>query len=154
MALYRFEHTQIIPLTLEDSWRFFTNPRNLSELTPAAMNFRHRFEPDAERVYPGMILAYSLTPMAGIPVNWVTEITHVEPLVRFIDEQKSGPFSMWHHIHEFSEVPEGTKIHDTLYYSLPFSFLGQFAHSLFVKNQIENIFRYRSKRMKEIFQIR
>jgi ligand-binding SRPBCC domain-containing protein len=151
MAIYRNVQVQTIPLPLEEAWAFFANPRNLAKLTPEEMQFKHIYEPDAAQVYPGMMLVYSVSPVAGIPMQWVTEITQVEPMSRFVDEQRRGPFGMWHHIHEFKSVSGGTEITDTLYYEMPFWVFGQIAHALFAKKQIEGIFEYRRARLKELF---
>ncbi|MCA1761726.1 MAG: hypothetical protein LC664_01815 [Flavobacteriales bacterium] len=92
MALHRITDEIEIPLTLEDTWDFFTNPRNLQKLTPDDMGFRHVYEPDRPRVYPGMYLVYKVAPIAGIPLTWITEITEVKPMERFVDDQIQGPF--------------------------------------------------------------
>ncbi len=153
MAIHRNEQIQILPISLQESWNFFSNPENLALLTPAEMKFRHVFAPDQPQVYPGMILVHTVSPVAGVPMTWVTEITQVEPMSRFVDEQRKGPFGMWHHIHMFKEVAEGTEIRDVLYYEMPFGFLGNIAHGLFAKKQIEEIFNYRRERLKEMFPV-
>jgi ligand-binding SRPBCC domain-containing protein len=141
-----------VPLSLEEAWDFFTNPLNLQKLTPADMGFKHVYHPDRERVYPGMYLVYKVAPIAGIPLTWITEITQVKHLERFVDDQIKGPFGGWHHIHEFEKIDEKTTlVRDLLYYQMPFGFLGTIAHGLFVKNQVQGIFDYREVRMKELF---
>jgi ligand-binding SRPBCC domain-containing protein len=115
------------------------------------MGFRHEFEPDAEMVYPGMLLVYKVSPLFGIPLTWVTEITEVEPKKRFVDNQRKGPFGMWHHIHEFESTSEGTLVRDLLYYKMPFGILGEMVHNLTVKKQTEEMFEFRKKALQEIF---
>jgi ligand-binding SRPBCC domain-containing protein len=103
MATYRIQDEIVIDAPLDEVWDFFTNPRNLQRITPESMNFKHEYEPDGEKVYPGMLLVYKVSPIAGIPLEWITEITEVQPKKRFVDDQRKGPFAMWHHIHEFGE---------------------------------------------------
>jgi len=118
MAIQRITDELLIPIPLDEAWDFFTNPRNLAKLTPKEMNFRHVFEPDAERVYKGMYLVYKVSPIGGIPLTWVTEITEVLPKQRFVDDQINGPFARWHHIHEFEDRGDKTLIRDILYYQI------------------------------------
>jgi len=151
MAIQRITDELLIPIPLDEAWDFFTNPRNLAQLTPKEMNFRHVFEPDEERVYKGMYLVYKVSPLAGIPLTWVTEITEVLPKKRFVDDQIKGPFARWHHIHEFEDRGDKTLIRDVLYYQMPLGFLGDIAHSLFAKKQVAQIFTFRKERMEEIF---
>jgi ligand-binding SRPBCC domain-containing protein len=98
-----------------------------------------------------MLLVYKVSPLLGIPLTWITEITHVEPLKRFVDDQLKGPFGLWHHIHEFEEVPNGTLARDILYYRMPFGVLGKLAHSFTVAKQTREIFAYRKKALEKIF---
>lgn len=151
MSIQRITDELLIPIPLDEAWDFFTNPRNLAKLTPKEMNFRHVFEPDEERVYKGMYLVYKVSPLAGIPLTWVTEITEVLPRKRFVDDQIKGPFARWHHIHEFEARGDKTLIRDILYYQMPLGFLGDMAHSFFARKQVAQIFTFRKQRMKEIF---
>ena len=151
MSWHQIKDEILLPIPLAEAWDFFTNPLNLAKITPTEMNFRHVFPPDAERVYPGMYLIYKVSPVAGIPLSWVTEITEVRPMERFVDDQITGPFGAWHHIHEFEARGNQTLARDVLYYLMPFGLLGSVAHSLFAKKQIEGIFEYRKVRMKELF---
>jgi len=151
MAIHRITDEIEIPLSLEDTWEFFTDPRNLQKLTPEDMGFRHVYEPDRPQVYPGMYLVYKVAPIAGIPLTWITEITEVKPMERFVDDQIQGPFGRWHHIHEFEAKGAHTVVRDILYYQMPFGIFGSIAHGLFAKKQIHGIFDFRRTRMKELF---
>lgn len=151
MATYRLQDEIIVSAPLDEVWDFFTNPRNLQKITPEEMGFRQVYEPDAEKVYPGMILVYKVSPLLGIPLEWITEITEVLPKKRFVDEQRKGPFAMWHHIHEFEDIGDKTLVRDLLYYRMPFGALGTLAHSFTVKNQTAKIFEYRKKALEELF---
>jgi ligand-binding SRPBCC domain-containing protein len=151
MKIHRITDEIEIDLSLDEAWAFFADPHNLQKLTPDDMGFKHVLEPDKDEVYPGMIMSYKIAPIAGIPLNWVTEITQVEPKTRFVDEQRQGPFGFWHHIHEFEARGNRTLCRDALYYRMPFGFLGNIAHALFAKKQIANIFAFRKEKMKTLF---
>jgi ligand-binding SRPBCC domain-containing protein len=151
MSTYRLKDEVLVNAPLEEVWDFFTDPRNLQKITPSDMGFRHKYEPDASKVYRGMILVYTVSPLLGIPLEWVTVISEVNPLVRFVDDQVRGPFALWHHIHEFESRGERTLVRDLLYYAMPFGPIGKAAHGLTVKKRTEKIFEYRRKALREIF---
>jgi ligand-binding SRPBCC domain-containing protein len=140
----------ILKASLEEVWDFFSSPSNLKKITPPAMGF-NIISGGEGKMYPGQIISYKVKPVAGIPLTWVTEITHVEPLKFFVDEQRFGPYSMWHHEHHFREVEHGVEMTDIVTYVLPFGFLGRIAHALFVKSKVNRIFEYRSKVMNQFF---
>ena len=143
--------TQIIPGTLERVWDFFSDPRNLSQITPPQLDFTVLTElPD--RIYPGMMIEYRVRPLFGIPATWLTEITHVEPGKFFVDEQRIGPYRMWHHEHHFTALEDGkVEVRDRVTYVLPLGWLGELAHPFLVKPQLERIFAYREKAVGELF---
>ncbi len=115
------------------------------------MGFEIKFKLNDDKIFPGMIIEYIVKPLFNIPLKWVTEITHMEEMKYFIDEQRFGPYKMWHHVHRF-KVENGKLImEDIVDYILPFGIFGSIAHCIFVKNRIEEIFDYRSKILKEIF---
>jgi ligand-binding SRPBCC domain-containing protein len=140
-----------LPVSLEQAWDFFSSPENLGKITPADMNFRITSGNGSDKAYPGMIITYKVSPIMGIPMQWVTEITQVVESVYFIDEQKSGPYKFWHHQHHFRAIDGGTEMHDILHYALPFGFLGNFTDKLIVKKRLDFIFQYRSHKLEELF---
>lgn len=150
MAYYIFEKTQRLPIDMETAWQYFSSPANLKDITPPYMKMTQLsgFE---SKMFPGQIITYKVSPVAGIPINWMTEITHVSNQDYFIDEQRFGPYALWHHLHTFKAVPGGIEMSDIVNYKLPLGFLGTIAHSLFVKKQIHQIFNYRYQRLEEIF---
>lgn len=151
MKLYRIYRRQELNLSLEEAWSFFSSPKNLIKITPPYMGFEIKSKLNDDKIFPGMIIEYIVKPLFNIPLKWVTEITHMEEMKYFIDEQRFGPYKMWHHVHRF-EVENGKLImEDIVDYILPFGIFGSIAHSLFVKNRIEEIFDYRSIILKEIF---
>ena len=141
------EYKQFLSLTMEEAWRFFSHPANLGRITPPAMNFNIRSGMPG-KIYPGLIIIYRVSPVFGIPVQWVTEITHVNEPFCFVDEQRSGPYAIWHHEHHFEEVPGGVMMTDKLFYKVPYGFLGRLADRLFVHKKVEGIFEYRSAVLK------
>jgi ligand-binding SRPBCC domain-containing protein len=144
MKLNRIYRQQILPVNIEKAWEFFSNPGNLANITPASMDFRVMNElPD--RMYAGMIIIYKIRPVAGIPVSWVTEITHVREPYYFVDEQRSGPYKFWHHEHTFEEKDNGVLMTDQVHYSVGCGFIGGIVNKLFIEKQLKKIFDYREK---------
>jgi ligand-binding SRPBCC domain-containing protein len=141
----------MLPVTLEEAWAFFSSPRNLANITPEKLGFQIISAHHGVTMYPGQIIEYTVRPLIGIPLYWMTEITHVEDQVYFVDEQRFGPYSLWHHQHHFKAVEGGVEMTDIVHYKLPMGFLGGIAHGLFVKKQLQGIFDYRYKKAEELF---
>jgi ligand-binding SRPBCC domain-containing protein len=152
MRMYRLYREQIVQGDIKDIWKFFSDPRNLSKITPPDMNFKILTEDLPEEIFTGLIIEYEVSPFGNIPVHWVTEITAVEKYKYFIDEQRFGPYKFWHHLHLF-EILDGQKIKiiDKVHYIIPFGILGQIANALLVRKRLEYIFDYRAKTIAEIF---
>jgi ligand-binding SRPBCC domain-containing protein len=143
MKLHVLERRIEIPVNLNEAWSFFSNPGNLSLITPPWLGFRMKSEAP-ERIYPGLILTYTVSPFFGLPVNWVTEITQVREPEFFVDDQRTGPYRFWRHRHTFRETGKGVEINDIVHYALPLGPLGDIVHELVVKKQLREIFDYRS----------
>ncbi|MCX7736847.1 MAG: SRPBCC family protein [Candidatus Kapabacteria bacterium] len=150
MKFHKLHKKQFLPIDINLAWEFFSSPLNLSKITPSYMDFRITSDLP-EEMYEGMIITYKVKPVAGIPVNWVTEISHIRKPYFFIDTQLSGPYKLWHHQHIFKEVDNGIEMEDIVHYKLPFGILGNIANFLFVSKQLEGIFNYRKKVLSEIF---
>lgn len=148
--MYQLKRTQLVKTDPETCWKFFCAPENLRVITPSYMNFRVLTETPAE-IYEGLIIAYKVSPVLKIPLSWITEITVVDRGVYFVDEQRQGPYKIWHHEHHFRVVEGGVEMTDIVSYSLPFGILGKFAHWLFVRKQLEELFDYRFKKVEELF---
>ena len=146
--VYRLKKVQLLPIKIEDAWEFFSSPANLKKITPPKLGFNIIREHHGEEMYAGQLIEYTVKPLLGIPVYWMTEITHVEPMKYFIDEQRFGPYSFWHHQHHFKEVNGGVEMTDIVHYKVPFWFIGDIANSLFVKKQLEKIFEFRERVVK------
>lgn len=152
MNFYSIKSTQHLPITLEKAWEFFSSPNNLAKITPPDMGFIITSDKkDGEKMYAGQIITYIIKPMLGIPVKWMTEITHVKEGEYFIDEQRFGPYKLWHHRHSFKKTDTGIEMHDEVNYVLPMGILGTIAHKLFVRKRIEYIFEYRTKVLDDFF---
>ena len=151
MAVHVLQHSQLIRAGIAHAWDFFSDPRNLARITPPDLDFKVLTElPD--RIYPGMMIEYRVRPLLGIPARWVTEITHVEEGRFFVDEQRIGPYRIWHHEHRFVETADGrTEISDRVTYVLPFGPLGELVHPWIVRPQLAKIFSFREKAVAEIF---
>jgi ligand-binding SRPBCC domain-containing protein len=151
MSIHQLKTTQKIPASLEQVWEFVSSPRNLAKITPSYMGFEITNEPIADKMYTGQIISYKVSPMLGIKLNWTTEITHVETNKYFIDEQRIGPYNIWHHQHHLREIEGGVEMVDIVSYLPPFGFLGDIANALFIKKQLKEIFDYRFKAVEEYF---
>lgn len=148
--MYQLKRTQFIPADIDVCWDFFSNPNNLQKITPEYMRFQVLTEVP-NLMYPGLMIAYKVRPVLGIPLNWLTEITHVEHHRFFVDEQRVGPYAIWHHEHHFKKVAGGVEMTDIVTYKLPLGILGKLAHALFVGKQLDGIFEHRFKVVEELF---
>jgi uncharacterized protein (TIGR01777 family) len=150
MSLQRLEARQWVPAALDEAWDFFTDPRNLARLTPPELGFQVT-SPLPARIYAGLIVSYRLRPLLRVPTQWVTEITQVVDGTRFVDEQRLGPYRLWHHEHAFRAVDGGTEVRDLVHYALPLGALGDLAHAVLVRRQLRRIFDYRAHALRAIF---
>ena len=149
--VHSIKTVQLIKISMDEAWDFFSSPANLQKITPEKLGFKIVSKHHGEKMYAGQIIEYYVKPLFGIPLYWMTEITHVADKKYFIDEQSFGPYSMWHHQHHFKETPEGIEMTDIVHYKLPFGILGEMAHSLFVKKQLKGIFDYRFKVVEDLW---
>ncbi len=102
-----------------------------------------------DKMYEGLMIEYTVKPLLGIPINWVTEIKTVKELEFFVDEQRKGPYNLWHHEHHFKEVKDGIQMTDIVSYDLPFGILGRLMHPILVRKKLEEIFDYRFKAVED-----
>lgn len=141
--VFTIETIQKIPISIEEAWEFFSNPSNLASITPANLGFNIISKHHGEKMYPGQIIEYKVSPVLSIPLYWMTEITQVKEGVYFVDEQRFGPYQLWHHQHHFQAIESGVQMRDLVHYKIPLGWIGDLAHSLFVKKQLEHIFSFR-----------
>ncbi len=151
MAVYSIKTIQRIPASLSAVWAYFSNPANLKDITPSSLNFQVISKHHGNKMYAGQIIEYKVSPLLGIPLYWMTEITHVKELQYFIDEQRYGPYSLWHHQHHFKEIASGVEMTDIVHYKLPLWWLGDAANTLFVRKQLEGIFKFRHEKTEQVF---
>ena len=142
---------QKIAVDLDKAWYFFSDPANLASITPDTIAFKTTSKYHGPKMYAGQIIEYKVKPVLGIAIYWMTEITHVEDKKYFVDEQRFGPFKMWHHQHHFSITEGGVQMTDILHYKLPLWFLGDIANWLFVRRQVKKIFDFREKKIGGLF---
>jgi len=146
----RLIQEQFLPISLEEAWNFFATPKNLNEVTPDDLSFEILTDlPD--KMYEGLMISYRIRPMLNIPVFWCTEITHIREKAFFVDEQRQGPYKIWHHEHHFKEVEGGVLMTDILHYSIGKSVFGWLAGKLFVHKKVAQIFEFRKKALDDYF---
>ena len=151
MAVHSLRAVQNLPVSLSKAWDFFSDPANLPAITPPSMSFNIISRYHGVKMYAGQIIEYTVAPVAGIKLYWMTEITHVEPGKFFIDEQRYGPYSMWHHQHHFKEIEGGVEMTDIVHYKNPAGFLGELADPFMVRPRLKKIFEYRFEKVIALF---
>ncbi len=151
MSIFQYKTEQFLPISIDKAWDFFSSPKNLSLITPPEMDFKILTQLNGKEIYEGMLIDYTVKPLLGIAMHWQTKICNVEKNKVFADTQLKGPYKLWEHTHTFKEIEGGVLMNDVINYELPLGFIGNIAHSLFIKNKIENIFVYRKKVLEKIF---
>lgn len=151
MAFHQIIREQTLPISIGTAWAFLSSPENLGKLTPERMNFTVMTPQHSPVIYPGMVIAFRVSPFPGMRVTWVTEITQVQEGVYFVDQQLSGPFAFWHHEHWIKPIDEGVILKDIVSYQPPLGFIGEIAHSLRIHRQTEALFEYREKALASLF---
>ena len=148
--MHSLHRSLVLPTSIEEAWEFFSNPSNLSRITPPNLRMEVRSNPQPE-MYAGMFIVYTVRPILGVPLEWVSEITHVKRPHYFVDEQRLGPYRLWHHEHRFTPHTNGVEVEDIVQYVLPFGPLAEIIHPFLVRRKLDEIFDYRGKILREIF---
>ncbi len=151
MAFYQLTTTQKLPATINEIWDFISSPNNLKEITPEHMGFIVTSNTGVKKMYPGMIITYKVSPLLGIKLNWMTEITQVKDYEYFVDEQKIGPYSLWHHQHKVEQIDGGVLMTDIVTYQPPFGIIGAIVNFFLIKKQLKQIFDYRKISLEKKF---
>ena len=151
MSVKNFEFRHTLPIDIKTAWSFFSDPENLSKITPPEMNFVIHTNIKGRPAYAGQMIVYTVSPLMNIPMGWVTEITHVQEPNFFVDEQRKGPYKMWHHQHHFKAIEGGVEMTDILHYEIQFGFIGNILNTLFIEKKVKQIFQYRSIALEKIF---
>lgn len=149
--MYTLESVQRIPAPLDEVWDFISSPANLKEITPGYMGFDIVTPNLPKKMYAGMLIEYRVRPVLGIPLRWVTEITQVSEREYFVDEQRVGPYQMWHHEHWLTEIEGGVEMRDLINYKPPLGILGDLAQAVFIKKQLQVIFDFRWRAVEQRF---
>lgn len=150
MKIYRLETVQKLPISQKEAWDFLSDPKNLKRITPDYMGFEI-LSGASDKMYAGQIIQYLVTPVMNIPTKWVTEITHVDEGNYFVDEQRFGPYSFWHHKHFLKPIPNGIEMVDIIDYKIPLGILGQLVHPILVAPKLKEIFEYRKQALIELY---
>lgn len=150
MAVHSFKAVQQIPVSLDKAWSFFSSPARLASITPVHFKFTILSPLHSDSVYAGQILEYRVSPVWSIPLYWMTEITQVEDQKYFVDEQRYGPYSLWHHQHHFKDIEGGVEMTDIVHYKIPLGWLGDIANALLVRRQLKELFDYRFQKIEEL----
>lgn len=150
MKLYQLHSKQALPISVDEAWSFLSRPENLAVITPPHMGF-HILSKDTKKMFPGQIIQYNVSPFPNYTTRWVTEITHVKEGEYFVDEQRFGPYALWHHKHFLKPIVGGVEMEDIIDYKIPFGILGQLANRIIVKKQLLTIFKFRENKLAELF---
>lgn len=151
MAFYQFQRTQKIKASIDEVWGFISSPANLKEITPDYMGFDITSKETPGKMYQGLIISYKVSPLLGIKTTWVTEISQVKDKEYFVDEQRVGPYKLWHHQHIIAPINGGVLMKDIVSYVPPFGFLGVIANKLIIRNKLNEIFNFRTKAIEKRF---
>lgn len=150
LKIYTLHSKQFLPTSIDKAWDFLSDPKNLKVITPDYMGF-HILSGADRPMYAGQIIQYIVTPVLGIKTKWVTEITHVKDKEYFVDEQRFGPYALWHHKHFLKEVAGGVEMEDIIDYKIPLGIIGQLVQPIIVKPKLEEIFNYRKEKLIALF---
>ena len=150
MKIFKLKYSQKLPINLNEAWDFLSSPNNLELITPKSMDF-NIIDWDKKKAYPGQIIQYTVKPLLGIKINWVTEITQVRDKEFFIDEQRFGPYTFWHHKHFIKEIEGGVIMEDVIHYKPPFGFIGILLNFLFINSKLNSVFKYRELELIKTF---
>jgi ligand-binding SRPBCC domain-containing protein len=150
MKIFKLKYSQKLPISLNEAWDFLSSPNNLELITPKSMDFNIT-DWDRKKAYPGQIIRYTVKPILGVKINWVTEITHVRGKEYFVDEQRFGPYTFWHHKHFIKEIEGGVIMEDVIHYKPPFGLIGVLLNFLFINSKLNSIFKHRELELIKTF---
>lgn len=152
MAVHILQRSQAVNASRDEVWRFFSSPHNLARITPPDMAFTVVTPDLPEHIYAGLMIEYRVSPLGGVPITWLSEITHVREGDSFVDEQRLGPYRLWHHEHALVDAGDGRMmVADRVTYALPGGWLGELLHPWLVEPQLERIFRFREEAIRRVF---
>ena len=143
------ERALVVPAGVEHTFSYFSEPRNLPQITPPWLRFTVVRCP-VDGISAGCEIEYTIA-WLGVTMPWTTRITQYERDARFVDTQERGPYKRWWHEHRFQATAGGTLMSDRIEYEMPFGVLGGVAHAVFVRRQLRQILDYRARRAAELF---
>ena len=150
MKLFQLHTKQGLRISTAEAWDFLSNPANLAAITPDNMSFEI-LAGASMPMFKGQIIQYKVSPFPGFKTRWVTEITHLKSGEYFVDEQRFGPYALWHHKHFIKSHENGVIMEDLIDYKLPMGILGQAMHGVFVQKQLQKVFQFRYDKLKSLF---
>ncbi len=151
MRVFKFERSQVLAISLEKAWEYFSNPLNLTEITPPNLALHIKGNLNG-RTVNGMIIEYTVEPLLGIKIDWVSEIKHVHEPYSFVDEQRSGPYKFWYHQHFFKAIgKDQVEVVDVVHYSLPLGLLAPLLNKYIVQDKLAGIFDFRKHVLEQKF---
>ena len=150
MEIFKLKYSQKLPINLNEAWDFLSSPNNLELITPKSMDFNIT-DWDKKKAYPGQIIQYTVKPLLGIKINWVTEITQIRDKEFFIDEQRFGPYTFWHHKHFIKEIEGGVIMEDVIHDKPPCGIIGVLLNFLFINSKLNTIFKHRELELIKTF---
>ena len=148
--MYKLERSVIVPAPRNEVFEFFSDPHNLARITPPSMGFKITRIGELP-VSPGFRIVYTVRPLFGVPVKWVTRIAVFDPPHRFVDIQEQGPYRLWRHEHTFESLNGHTLMRDRVEYEMPFGLIGDVVQRLVVASQLQKIFEYRTRKLARLF---
>ncbi|MEY3786597.1 MAG: hypothetical protein RLZ75_804 [Pseudomonadota bacterium] len=139
MKIYQLYRRQHLNLTRQEAWKFFSSPYYLNDITPEFFHVSI-ISKVPEKIYAGLMLNYQMKAVFGIPMSWLSEISHCDEPKRFVYEQRIGPFKFWSHEVCLTETQNGIALEDIMFYAMPIGWLGQLINTVLIANKLECIF--------------
>ncbi|MEY3882665.1 MAG: hypothetical protein RIQ94_3461 [Pseudomonadota bacterium] len=139
MKIYQLYRQQTLTMTIQDAWSFFSSPYHLNDITPDFFHVTITSKVP-EKIYAGLMISYQMKAVFGIPMSWLSEISHCNEPKRFVYEQRIGPFKFWSHEVCLTEQQNGILLEDIMFYAMPLGWLGQLINRALIADKLERIF--------------
>jgi len=139
MKIYQLYRQQTLNMTVQEAWSFFSSPSHLNDITPDFFHVTITSKVP-EKIYAGLMISYQMKAVFGIPMNWLSEVSHCDEPKRFVYEQRIGPFKFWSHEVCLTEQQNGILLEDIMFYAMPLAWLGQLINTVLIADKLERIF--------------
>ena len=139
MKIYQLYRQQTLTMTIQDAWSFFSSPYHLNDITPDFFHVTITSKVP-EKIYAGLMISYQMKAVFGIPMSWLSEVSHCDEPKRFVYEQRIGPFKFWSHEVCLTEQQNGILLEDIMFYAMPLGWLGQLINKTLIADKLERIF--------------